>query len=707
MSAVQAKGGKLDLSRLFNPGSIVVVGASEDAKTIGGQPVKFLVEFGYKGKVLAVNPKRDTIRGLKCYASVTDLPEACDVALIAVGAKYVPGVIEECGRKGIPFAVVMSAGFREVGGDGVRLEHELEEAVRKSGVRMIGPNGMGLLSLKSAVYMGFGNGFQYNNRPIGPVALVTQSGGFGFTMVSGAEQVGMGFSYIVSAGNSTDLNPLDLIDYWLDCDDVKVIAAFIEGVADGRRLVAVGQRAFEVGKPIIVWKAGNSRSGSKAAASHTASLAASYDLYKAAFKTGGFIEVKDYDDLVDIARAFFAGKLPPGKRLGVISGSGGAGVVVADRAEEYGLELPELAPETLAKLEGFLPAFASKANPLDISGAPSKDGKSASNRALQILLEDPNLDQVILRSKQSTNTPADASDFINLVKNTDKAVYVAMQADPDPDVMNLFQKHDISFHITPPRAAYAAAAISDYAERRRRYLASSKNEARPVASQELQWPAGAETLSEHAAKAVLKAYGIPVVGEALMSLDEVRALKASPFPFPLAVKINSADIPHKTEAGGVKLGINSVEELKAAAEAVTANAKRYKPDARLEGVLVQQMASGMEVIIGGLNDACFGPTVVFGLGGIFAEVLKDVTYRFAPFGIEAAREMVQEIKGAVVLNGYRGREALDVEGLAQALTRVSWLLHDHRGRIAEMDINPLFVTPGAVTAADALITLKA
>ena len=214
-------------------------------------------------------------------------------------------------------------------------------------------------------------------------------------------------------------------------------------------------------------------------------------------------------------------------------------------------------------------------------------------------------------------------------------------------------------------------------------------------------------MSEHAAKAVLKAYGIPVVGEALMSLEEVRALKAAPFPFPLAVKINSADIPHKTEAGGVKLGINSIEELKAAADAVSENALAYKPGAKLEGVLVQQMASGLEVIVGGLNDACFGSTVVFGLGGIFAEVLKDVTYRFAPFGVEAAREMVQEIKGAIVMNGYRGKEKLDIEALAQTLSRVSWLLHDHKDRIAEMDINPLFMTPKSITAADALITLKA
>jgi acyl-CoA synthetase (NDP forming) len=248
--------------------------------------------------------------------------------------------------------------------------------------------------------------------------------------------------------------------------------------------------------------------------------------------------------------------------------------------------------------------------------------------------------------------------------------------------------------------------LHEFAAKRRAFLARKKDAPRPIARQELQLPSGAATLSEYAAKAVLKAYGIPVVGEALLTLDAVRALKVAPFPFPLAVKINSADIPHKTEAGGVKLGIASLEELKAAAEAVTRSAQAYKPGAKLEGVLVQQMASGLEVIVGGLNDACFGPTVVFGLGGIFAEVLRDVTRRFAPFGLDEARDMVSEIKGAVVMKGYRGREALDVEGLAQVLSRVSWLLHDHRDRIAEMDINPLFMTPKAVTAADALITLK-
>jgi acyl-CoA synthetase (NDP forming) len=706
-STAAASAGSLDLARLLKPRSVAIVGASDNKASIGGQPVSFLTEFGYTGKVYPVNPRLKDIRGVTCYPSILDIPEVCDVAIVAVNAKLVAGVIEQCGQKGIPFAIILSSGFKEIGAEGLQLEMELKEVIRKSGVRVVGPNCLGLINLPDRIHAGFGSGFQYNDITRGPVAMITQSGGFGLTMVTAIERAGMGFNYIVSIGNSIDLTTLDFLEYYLERPEIKVITTFIEGIADGERLTRIGKRALEVGKPILVWKVGNTSSGLKAAASHTASLAASYDLYRTAFRAGGFIEVADANDVVDIARVFRMGKLPAGNRLAMVTGSGGAGVLVADRADQTDITLPDLLPDTLTKLKAILPGFASAANPVDISGQTSKDGTSVSNNALRLVLADPNIDMVIIRSKQSTNTQAQMDEYMSIVRETPKPVMIAFGPDRDDESKAVFDKNEIPWHVTPPRAARAAAALHEFAKKRRAYLAANKSEPRPVAKQDLKWPAGEATLSEHAAKAVLKAYGIPVVGEALMSLEEVRALKAAPFPFPLAVKINSADIPHKTEAGGVKLGINSVEELKVAAEAVTKSALAYKPGAKLEGVLVQQMASGLEVIVGGLNDACFGPTVVFGLGGIFAEVLKDVTYRFAPFGVEAAREMVQEIKGAIVMNGYRGKEKLDIEALAQTLSRVSWLLHDHKDRIAEMDINPLFMTPKSITAADALITLKA
>ncbi len=695
-----------DLNRLMQARSIAIVGASDNKASIGGQPVTFLTEFGYQGKVYPINPRLKEIRGVACYPSVMDLPEIPDVAIVAVNAKLVAGVIEQCGKKGVPFAIILSSGFKEVGAEGLKLELELKEVIAKAGLRVVGPNCLGIINLTNHMHAGFGSGFQYNDITRGPVAMITQSGGFGLTMVTAIERAGMGFNYIVSIGNSLDLNSLDFLEYYLERPEVKVVTTFIEGIADGERLTRIGRRALEVGKPILVWKVGNTSTGLKAAASHTASLAASYDLYKTAFRAGGFIEIADANDVVDIARVFNTGKLPSGNRLAMVSGSGGAGVLVADRADATGMTMPDLLPDTLIKLKAILPGFASAANPVDISGQTSKDGTSVSNNALRLVLADPNIDMVVIRSKQSTNTKAQMDEYMEIVRNTPKPVMIAFGPDRDDEAKEVFTQNEIPWHVTPPRAARAAAALNEFATRQRHYLASKKDEARLVARQELKLPAGEATLSEYAAKAVLKAYGIPVVGEANLSIEEVRALKEAPFPFPMVVKINSADIPHKTEAGGVKLGIKSLEELKAAAEEVTKNALAYKPGAKLEGVLLQQMASGLEVIVGGLNDAVFGPTVVFGLGGIFAEVLKDVTYRFAPFGIEAAREMVQEIKGAVVMNGYRGQDKLDVEGVAQVLSRVSWLLHDHRERIAEMDINPLFMTPKSITAADALITLK-
>ncbi len=706
-TAAKSRARNTDLTRLLSPRAVAVVGASEDGERIGGQPLRFLTEFGYRGNVYPVNPKYSTIRGLTCFHSVAELPQDCDLALVAVAAKQVPRVIAQCGDRGIPFAVVLSAGFREIGAAGAALEAELKAVIERTGVRMVGPNCLGVMNVKERVYAGFGSGFQYPDLRVGPVAMVTQSGGYGFTMVTVAEQAGIGFSHIVSTGNSTDLNTLDFLEHFLECDEVEVIATFIEGISDGRRLVRIGARALEVGKPILVWKAGNSAGGQRAAASHTASLTASYELYRAAFRRGGFIEIRDYDDLVDIGRAFQARRLPAGDRIAVVTGSGGAGVLLTDRCDEYGMVLPQLSDATLAELRKILPDFASPANPVDISGQRSKDGSSVSNRALEIMLADPGIDQIILRSKQSTNDAEHARELVQICAISAKPVLVSMGADRDLEAIKIFDEARVSWHITPPRAARAAGALHEFASKRRQFGTRKSEQSRTVGPQRLVLPAGAATLSEHSAKACLAAYGIPVVREALLTLDEIEALKTPPLAFPLAVKINSADIPHKTEAGAIRLGIADLKGLKAAAREVWAAALAYKPDARLDGVLVQEMATGTEVIVGAINDACFGPTVVFGLGGIFAEVLHDVTHRFAPFGLHEAREMIEEIRGSALFRGYRGRAALDVAGLAQVLSRVSWLAADHAGRIAELDINPLFVTSHGVTAADALITVRA
>jgi len=701
---------KPDLARFLNPRAVAVVGASSDLTRIGGQPIRLLTEFGYGGEVYPVNPKYAEIKGLRCYPDVAAVPKPCDVALIALAAAHVPGVIEACGRAGIPYALVLSAGFSEVGGKGLSLQAELVDAVRKSGVRVNGPNCLGMLNLKDGVRNGFGGTLMLDTLKTGPIAMVTQSGGFGFGALAIAAHYGVGMNYAISTGNEADLTALDWLEAVIELPDVELAVAFLEGISDGRRLIAIGERALELGKPILAWKVGNTGAGRQAAASHTARLTAGYELYRTAFRLGGFIEVRDIDDLVDICKAFRGRKLPKSNRVAVITASGGAGVLLADRCVEEGLELPPLAEATVAKLREYVAAFATVANPVDATPQGYNDSFASYNRLIGDVLADPNIDAVIARSPRGAAASVWAKNFVEMLRTIDKPVLINWPTSPDDnaDVVEFLESNAVPVIMAPGRTAHALAALNDYAQKRKRFEATGRRaDERVVAAQKLDL-AGTGTLGEHRSKALLASYGIPVVEEMLFSADELAGLERAPLPFPVAVKIESADIPHKTEAGVVRLDIADLEGLKRAGREIVDAARRHKPDARIGGVLVQQMASGLETIAGAVNDPFFGPVVAFGLGGVYTELLKDVTYRFAPFGVQTAKEMIGEIKGAALLRGYRGGPALDVDALAEALSRLSLLAADHADRIAEIDVNPLFVRPvgAGVVAADALVVLK-
>lgn len=701
---------KPDLARFLNPRGVAIVGASNDLTRIGGQPIRLLTEFGYEGKVYPVNPKYGEINGLTCYPNVSAVPQPCDVALVALAAQHVPGVIEECGRAGIPYALVLSAGFSEVGEQGRALQAQLVDAVRRTGVRVNGPNCLGMLNLEQGLRNGFGGTLMLKTLKPGPIAMVTQSGGFGFAVVAIAAYYGVGMSYAISTGNEADLTALDWLEAVIELPDVELAIAFIEGISDGRRLMAIGERALELGKPILVWKVGNTDVGRQAAASHTARLTAGYELYRAAFRLGGFIEVRDIDDLVDICKAFGGRKLPKGNRVGIVTLSGGAGVLLADRCAEEGLTLPPLADATVKKLREFVAPFASVANPVDATPQGYNDNYASYNRLIGDVLADPNIDCIIARSPRGAAAKIWAANFVDMLRTVDKPVLINWPTSPDDnaDVVELLEKNNVPVIMGPSRTVHALAALNDYARARERCQATGKRrDKRLVARQELDL-AGHGTLGEHRSKALLKAYGIPTVEEVLIAPVDLDKLGASPLPFPVVVKIESPDIPHKTEAGVVRLGISDVDELRQAAREIIAAAKRYKADARIDGVLIQQMASGLEMIVGAVDDRFFGPVVAFGLGGVYTELLKDVTHRFAPFDVATAKEMIGEIKGAALLQGYRGSPALDVDALAEALSRVSLLIADHAERIAEIDVNPLFVRPRGegVLAADALVVLK-
>jgi acetate---CoA ligase (ADP-forming) len=695
---------------LFNPRGIAVVGASADLTRIGGQPIRALTEFGYRGKVYPVNPKHTEIKGLRCYPDVTSVPQPCDVALVAVAAELVPRIIEQCGEAGISFAVILSAGFSEIGEKGEDLQAQLDVAIEKSGVGVVGPNCQGILNLQDRVYNGFGSIFQYPDLKSGPVAMVTQSGGFGYAVVGLAEYAGVGFNYVVSTGNEADIDTLDLLTYFLEQDEVEIVATYMEGVTDGRRLLDIGARALDVGKPILVWKVGNSTIGRRAAASHTANLTASYELYRAAFREGGFVEVNDVYDLVDVSQAFQMRKLPEGENAAVISISGGAGVLLADRCEDNGLKLPSLSEETIKELREFVPAFGTFANPIDVTAQIFND-PAMFNRAVSVVLTDPTVHQVIISNASIPGATAKrlANELADIAQRTAKPISVAWSATPGRAVeaMQILEQNKIPCCPTPGRVATAAAALNDFAIKRRR-RSTSKSPTRLVEHRALDLRPDGKALGEHRSKACIAAYGVPVVREVLLTPEDVYVLNESPIPFPAVVKVESPDIVHKSEAGVVRLGVQNLDALKKVTKEVVCSAREFGNKTHIEGILIQEMVDGLEVIVGTVNDPFFGPTVAFGLGGIFTEILRDVTHRFAPFDVDTAREMIMEIRGSALLRGARGRPPLDTEALVEVLSRISLLAADHADRIAEIDINPLFVRQAGrgVVAADALVVLR-
>ena len=696
---------RTDLTRFLNPRGVAVVGVSGDPTRIGGQALRLLTDFGFPGKIYPVNPKYPDIKGLKCYPDLGAVPQPCDVAIIAVSAAHVAGTIEQCGKAGIPFALVLSSGFSEVGAEGKALQAELVATARKANVRMVGPNCLGIMNLKDGARLGFGGTLQMPGLKPGPIAMATQSGGFGFGILAAAGYYGIGCNYAISTGNEADLTLLDWIAEFVERPEVGIVVAFMESVDDGRRLIEIGERALELGKPVLAWKIGNTDVGRQAALSHSARMSAGYELYRAAFRRGGLIEIRDVDDLVDVSKAFLIRKLPRGRRVGILTLSGGAGVLLADRCIEHGLEVPPLTDATAARLKEVLVSFASIGNPIDATAHGYNDHFAAYGEAVRLALNDPNIDQVIARLPRGKSAAPWAESLLGRLRDTDKPLVISWPTAPDDngDVMALLEKNGVPCILGAGRTAHALAALADFASRQKK---QGKNSPRVVERQALDLPSGGGALGERRSKQLLQRYGIPAVREVLLQPAEIDALQAPPLPFPVAVKVESGDVPHKTEAGAVRLDIRDLAALKQAAREVVAAAQRYKPGARIDGVLVQEMAGGVEVIVGAVNDACFGPTVALGLGGILTELLRDVTHRFAPFDAAAARAMIGDLKGAVLLNGYRGRPPLDSAALADALARLSLLIADHADRIEEIDVNPLFVRENGVVAADALVVLK-
>ena len=694
---------------LFHPRGVAIIGASSDLTRIGGHPIKAMKNAGYTGGIFLVNPKYQEMHGQKCYPDAQSIRQPCDLAIIAVPAPAVANAVRDCGAAGIGYAVVLTAGFRETGAPGRKLEAELKRAVSESGVRIIGPNCQGMLSLQARVWAAFGSVADETDFRPGNVSCAFQSGGFGYAIVNLAEAQGLGFRYCVSSGNETDIDTPELLAAFLDDPGTSAIFAYLEGTPDARRLLDVGRKSLLSDKPVMIWKAATTEAGIKAAASHTANMTGSYDLYRAALRQAGLIEVDDVEPIVDIAKLFAQGRRPKGQSVGVLSISGGSGIVYADAAVRGGLTLPPFSDETLAALRKIVPSFGSPENPADVTASFFND-MNLFTSALEIVLADPRLDQLsILLASISGPSARRAAEAIAAVANrTDKPLHVAWSGRhaKSAETIKAFNDAGVPFITTPVRLARAAAVLARFTADQRRLLPRRPPEvATPTA---LELPRGAVSLSETESKAVLEAFGVPIAKEMLLPAGADAALAAARLVPPYAVKIVSRDIPHKTEVGGVKLAV-SKDGLGDAVRSVTQNALAAKPGAKVDGVLVSEMAQGIEVLIGVINDESFGPTIALALGGVLTEVLKDVSYRIAPFDLETAREMIAELRGARLFDGYRGEPPADKEALAQTLVAVGQMAAALGPRLKELDINPVFVgAEGAgVVAADALLILKA
>ncbi len=695
------------LRPILAPSSVAVVGASRTPGTIGHEIVASLVRCGYTGAVYPVNPKAAAICAVPAFPDIEAVPAPIDQAIIVVPKELVQGVVEGCARKGIPGLVVISSGFKEVGGEGIAREQRLTEFVRANGMRMVGPNCMGVLNANPAVSM---NGtFAPHLPPYGKVGFVSQSGAMGLSVLDYAREYGIGISQFVSIGNKPDVSGNDLLLAWEDEPDVEAILMYVENFGNPGKFLEIASRITKR-KPVIVVKSGRSRAGARAASSHTGALAASDAAVDALLAQTGVLRAGTIGELFDLAMAFSVQRPPRSRRTVVLTNAGGPGILAADACEANGLELPDLAPGTVARLAPLFPAEASIRNPLDMIASATPRGY---REALGALLDDPNVDAALaifvppLRVTQEDVSLAIAS---VAVEHPDKTVFgVLMGHQGLPQGKATLHEAGIPAYIFPESAARTLAAMCRWREWQElpafvpeEIQVDAATAARLIGA---ALAAGRSRLAEDEALELLAAYGIPVArGELAASADEA-VRYADRIGYPVVLKIVAPTIIHKTEVGGVRINLPDAGEVRGAFDQILLEARTAQPEAVIAGVLVQpMMQDGRELIVGMTRDPVFGPLVMFGLGGILVEVLRDVSFRIAPFGREEARRMMREIRGARLLDAVRGMPAADRGAVEDVLLRVARLVTDCP-EITEVDVNPLLAMPSGVVAADARVML--
>jgi len=693
------------LQAMLEPTSVAMIGASDDPGRIGGRPLRYLKDAGFKGEVYPVNPKRDVIQGLKAFASVKDIGKPVDCAIIAVPARIVAATLRECAEAGVKAAIVFSSGFSEIGDDGEAMQQELSDIAGETGLRILGPNCLGVLSFSSRFFATFSSTGDQGYPEGGDLAIISQSGAYGTHLYAVAAGRGLGVSHVITTGNECDVTVAECIEWAAENDDIKVIAAYAEGTKNGPALISSLEKARAAGKPVIFMKVGRTAEGAAAAASHTASLAGADQIYEALFQQYGVFRADTTEEMIDAAYACTAGIYPRGKKIGLVTISGGVGVQMADYSNKMGLDVAPMPLDAQKRLKEKLP-FASALNPVDTTAQFFNDMSLVSEN-FNIMLDEGKYDIAV-----AFFTMAAASSFViePLLKELDgirkrfpdRLIILSLMGSDE-----VVQRYRDAGYLTfedPCRAIAAAAGLAVFGAS---FAQSEQTPNRTGNSKKSDIPD--RVLSEWESRAILAASGVPM-GDAKFAATANEASEAAKaFGQPVAMKINGPDIAHKTEVGGVELGVDSPDEAKRVFGELIERVKKAAPQSHPDGVIVAPMtAGGVEVILGVQVDPVFGPAVMFGLGGIFTEVFEDVAFRMAPFDRDEAFSMISQIKGVKLLEGVRGRPACDIDALADALVALSQFAASNADALSSVDVNPCLVMPKGegIVALDALVVPK-
>lgn len=695
------------LDHFFNPSSVAVVGASQTPGKIGYDILNNILQYGYRGTVCPINPKAEEILGCKAYPDLVSVPSDVDLAVIALPAPAVMEVMEQCGRKKVDSVVIISAGFKELGPQGARLEEELAGLAKDLGIRVVGPNCLGLIDTKSSLNASFAAGMPLD----GHIGFFSQSGAMCVAILDWALGENVGFSRFVSLGNKMDISETEMMLSMQQDENTRVILGYLESIEDGPPFMKAARRVAQE-KPVIVIKAGTTTAGAKAASSHTGALAGSEHAYDAAFKQCGIIRAQSMQALFSYAMAFASQPLPKGGSLAIITNSGGPGILAADACDRSSLHLSPIQKETADRLRAFLPPTASVYNPIDIIGDASHERYE---KTLSVVVQDPLIQAIVilLTPTASVDPTAVARSIVKLARDADKPIMTSFMGEKKVRAARtIFQDHGIPSYDYPEDAISALDAMLSYGrwrerpERQYRDFEIDTRKVRDIFASVLRQRR--HDLIENEAREILRAYGFKLP-ESQMARTTREAVKAaSEIGYPVVMKIASPDVLHKSDMGGVRVKLEDEAMVEEAFFDITSNIQLRQPRARILGVMVQEMITqGKEVILGITRDMQFGPMIMFGLGGIYVEVLKDVSFRIAPLSVESADAMIREVRSFPLLRGVRGEVPADIEGIKDALVRLSQMAIDFP-EIIEADINPLLVCPEGqgVVAVDARISIQ-